>query len=139
MHRTLIVFLTAALSGCVTLAPPSSPVATPTLSPSPIVTPFSTASPSATPRIAVEHNQTVQRAINDLAARLTISPNAITVVRVDTIEITIPDTACASDQSLPPNIPAQIIGLEIVLSAGSQNYIYHARGNVVTRCTAGTS
>jgi hypothetical protein len=72
----------------------------------------------------------------DLAARLNIDAQEITVDAITSIEIAIPDTVCVPDQNPQPSIPAQVVGQEIVLSVRNQTYLYHARGAEVTLCTA---
>jgi hypothetical protein len=138
LHKCLAVIMLLVSSGCVALTPAVSPLTSPTAISSPISAPPSPISPTSNRTQTLEPATAVQRAIQDLAARLNIDAGEITVDSITSIEITLPDTSCAPDQNPQPNIPAQVIGQEIILSVRNQTYTYHARGAKVMLCTAQT-
>lgn len=144
--RTCWVGLSAlsVLAACA--APPASPAFSP-LSPlatpaaadaSPIATvpektmptpPPKTAAPGMTPAL----QPTVRDlALADLAAKLGVTPDAITVKSVEPVEW--PDASLGCPQ--PGMMYAQVItpGYRIVLEVNGQSYEYHAGSGTIVRC-----
>ena len=74
-------------------------------------------------------------AVEDLARRLRVSPDAIVVVSVAKAEMPIQDLGCYPDGKVPDiTLPGIVIGEEIVLQAQGGTYVYHARGLQVVYC-----
>jgi hypothetical protein len=138
LRKLLVITLLVVISGCVPLTAPSSPLSAPVENPSPIDTPRYSDTPTPSRFQTREPTSAVQRAIKDLAVRLNIEANEITVEGITSVEITIPDTSCVLDQDSQLSIPAQVVGQEIVLRAQNERYIYHAHGARVVLCTAQT-
>ncbi|GAB4514457.1 MAG: hypothetical protein Kow0047_26310 [Anaerolineae bacterium] len=125
----LIVLL---LAGCAAaqVEPSLSPVETPT------------AAIPAAPERAVEApsaagepvSSPVERAIQDLAERLGISRDEVEVVSVTEAEWPIQDALCGAAAETGADLPAFVVGREIILSAGSKLYTYQAWRNRVALC-----
>ena len=120
---------------------PSQPdaVATPTpfhrSSPDPIspTVPSQPGRPPSTPIPGTE--PAVVRAVADLAARLEVAKEEITVLSVTMTELPIQDLGCPPEGKEPPiTLPGIVMGQEIVLAVGSDEYIYHARSRQVVFC-----
>ena len=134
----LAVLLLAAcsLSPEVQPAPTLSPQPTPMRSPlptiSPLPTPASEKGPSVGAPVPSGADAATRAAINDLAAKRQVAPEAVQVVSISQFDW--PDTSLGCPQ--PGMFYAQIIveGYKIILSAGGQQVEYHAdqRGRVVT-------
>ena len=138
-----VVLLAVMLLAACSLSPevqltPLAPQPVSTLSPlptpgrSPLPTPNSDERPSAGAPITSEADAATRAAINDLAAKRQVAPEAVQVV--STSEVDWSDTSLGCPQ--PGMFYAQIIvqGYKIILSAGGQQVEYHAdqRGRVVT-------
>jgi hypothetical protein len=118
---------------------PLSPLATPdsaNLSPdtaaleeSMSTSPPETAAPGATPAQQPDNRDL---ALADLAAKLNVSPDAITVQVVEPIEW--PDASLGCPK--PSMMYAQVItpGYRIVLEVNGESYEYHTGGGGIVRC-----
>jgi hypothetical protein len=119
---------------------PLSPIATPAsaeASPSTAVPEKSmpapkpeTAAPGATPAPQPDNRDL---ALADLAARLSVAPDAITVKAVESIDW--PDASLGCPQ--PGMMYAQVItpGYRIVLEVDGKSYEYHTGGRGIAHCT----
>ena len=110
--------------------PMTSPLPAPARSPLPM--PTSDKGPSAGAPVPSGADAATRAAINDLAAKRQVAPEAVQVVSISQVDW--PDTSLGCPQ--PGMFYAQIIveGYKIILSAGGQPVEYHAdqRGRVVT-------
>ena len=110
--------------------PTTSPLPTPARSPLP--TPSSDKGLSPGAPVPAGADAAMRAAINDLAAKRQVAPEAVQVVSISQVDW--PDTSLGCPQ--PGMFYAQIIveGYKIILSAGGQQVEYHAdqRGRVVT-------
>ena len=106
---------------------------------SPLPTPFQSPLefPLATPDL-IGQEIFVQQAIENLANRLGLNIDEITVLSVNSVEIAIPDAACidANNSTPSPVIPVQTISWEIVLTARQMSYTYHVHGRHLVLCTS---
>jgi len=141
MHiRRLVIPVVVLIAGCSvplvstsTLAPPTS---LPTSSPTPLlptalpIEAEPTQNPPFTPAATVE--PLVARAVGDLAARLGVAQEEITVVSVEYVEW--PDTSLGCPQ--PGQMYLQVItpGYRIVLGVGDRTYEYHSSRQEVILC-----
>jgi hypothetical protein len=127
----LLVFLAILVlagAGCAPSEPEGEGVPLVTAIPGPTMTPVTPLTSSA------EAEPPTQRAKEDLAQRLGISPDEITMVSVE--EVTWPDSSLGCPQ--PGRVYLQVItpGYRIILRAGSHEYAYHTdRGQQVILCT----
>jgi predicted small lipoprotein YifL len=103
--------------------PSTAPTAPASPSPQPAVP---TAEPSPTLEPAARESETVREAVGDLAARLQLDPQAITVVRVAEVEW--PDGSLGCPQPDMQYTQALVNGMFIELRAGDQSYRYHSGG-----------
>jgi hypothetical protein len=125
---TTILFLSAAallFSACSVqegVVAPSTPV--PTVSSDPAFQ--SPAQPGETPEASPLERALVDPALQDLAKRLGVAPEAIVVVEV--IEIDWPDASLGCPA--PDMAYAQVItpGMQVMLESGGQTYAYHGSG-----------
>lgn len=122
------------------ISPPSIPWAT---VPSRNATPPSStqrggSTPTYTPVTltpSFEMTATVSRAMNDLAARLGISPDQVEVVSIAPDEFPASNLGCGEFSKQPDRpIPALVTGQRIVLAAGGDQYVYHTHGAQVAYC-----
>lgn len=92
--------------------------------------PPETAAPTATPAPQPDNRDL---ALADLAAKLSIAPDAITVKAVERIEW--PDASLGCPQ--PGMMYAQVItpGYRIVLEVDGKSYEYHTGGRGIAHCT----
>jgi hypothetical protein len=143
----LIITLTAAwLTGCAGLPPPSaSPLATPVQPAQEVTMPKPSPSPAAgTPTMApiatpaptmhgVQPAALGTAARQDLATSLQVPIEGIQVISVDKAEMPAGSLGCG-DAGGRQNT-GLIIGYEITLSAGGQEYIYHSDGLRLVPCS----
>jgi len=134
---TAIVVLVAWLvAGC---APPASPVVAPTR-PTPPPT-AELAMPTPTPMRRVERligDAAVAKASAVLAERLDLPRDRIEVVSVTDDEMPLGDLGCpAVGEEVEKRSPAMIIGQEIILRAGDQEYVFHTDGRRLILCRIG--
>ncbi len=120
------------LVGTVTLVP-ATPRAT---QPVPTASAPTAAAVATTPaQGAVPQTPAVQQAIADLAARLSIDPATISVLRVEEVEW--PDGSLGCPREDMSYTQALVNGVFIQLEAGGQHYNYHGRtGDEPFLCTS---
>ncbi|MGQ9516972.1 MAG: hypothetical protein ACUVT1_06880 [Anaerolineae bacterium] len=75
-----------------------------------------------------------QEAVTDLAKRLQLPEEDITVESASVVELTPDDLRCAGAGELDKTLPAQMMGQEIVLKSGGQRYLYRGYGKRVVFC-----
>jgi len=108
-----------------------SPLTAPTL----VTLPAPISKDQSSPAPPFPTDPPADRAVNDLAQRLQVPPDAITVVSVATTDMPAQNLGCYPDGKAPQvDIPAFVMGEEIVLRQGDQEYIYRARGSLVVYC-----
>ena len=88
----------------------------------------------AAPVAPAAGKDTVERATEDLAQRLGIPLAEVEVLRATTDEYTWGDLLCPAGKGADQPIPAFVVGQEIVLAAGEQEYYYRARGRMLIYC-----
>lgn len=76
----------------------------------------------------------VQEAREDLAQRLGIPSQDITVVSITSDEFPAGDLGCPAPGETPPPIPAFILGKTLILEAGDTHYVYHIAGGRIAFC-----
>lgn len=104
--------------------PVSSPTPLPSVEPA---RPAGTLSPA-------RNEVVVQKAIQELAGRLGISPAEIQVIEFKPDEFPAGDLGCPQPGVKPPPIPALVTGQVIVLEARGARYIYHTHALEVRFC-----
>jgi hypothetical protein len=112
------------LSGCTPL---------PTRSQSPLIDSLPLDHPTSAPTSQAQ-TELIQRAINDLAQRLSIDPISIKVQQVIADEFPAPDLGCPPPDRTPLPQPALISGQRILLQAAEQVYEYRAKGTELRYC-----
>lgn len=75
-----------------------------------------------------------QAAVEDLAKRLQLPAEDITVESSSVVELTPEDLRCPGAGELDKTLPAQMMGQEIVLKSGEQRYLYRGYGKRVVFC-----
>ena len=145
----ILLLVVALLVGCSETqvpASPLSPVASPSATPlpntpSPATTPL-TATFSSPPVLPLQPGRVpvpgsgAERAVADLAARLGVEPETIEVVRITADDFPAQNLGCPlpGGKKPEPVQPAFVMGQEIVLAVGEQQYVYRARGSMVVFC-----
>lgn len=146
LHLTalMVLFLTGCASG------PAAPLEPPTPNPptmeNPLPTPPSTALPSTAPTTTPQNPANPDRvlkkmtdlALADLAARLSVAAETISIVSAEAIVW--PNSALGCPQPDQVYAQAQVPGYRIKLTAAGQEYLYHTdqTGNFLL-CQAGSS
>ena len=138
----LIVGLLMGCSGTQVPASPLSPVAPPSATPVLTATTALTATFSSPPVLPLQPGGVptpgsgAERAVADLAARLGVETETIDVVRITADDFPAQNLGCplTGGKEPEPVQPAFVMGQEIVLAVGEQQYVYHARGSVVVFC-----
>lgn len=138
MKRIALFLFVVLLTGCggatETAMPTASPSALPTpispLSPLPTLGPPS-ALPSPTISPLAQPGKTLpppsERARAELATRLEIDPDSITVVSVTPQEMPIQFLGCPPEGATPrADMPGMVMGEEVVLRHDGTEYVYHA-------------
>jgi hypothetical protein len=100
-----------------TVAPPAPGRATP---------------PPAVTALPPSGQDPVDLARADLAQRLGVELDRITVVHVQADEFPASNLGCPGKEVKP--IPAIVSGIEIVLAEGERHYVYHARRHTIVYC-----
>ncbi len=77
---------------------------------------------------------TIERATEDLAARLNVRAANVYLVTAVTDEYAWGDLLCPTGKEADLPIPAFSVGQEIVLAAGDQSYFYRAKGRMLVFC-----
>lgn len=138
----LLVALGTGLTGCgAVLVEPGQPaVAPPTFTAVPtVVLPTTQATAIATPtgqltqEVPMEETSLAAQARSDLAARLKLSPDEVEVVSVERTEMPVGSLGC--DPSTKVQLPGLIIGDEITLRVGDQEYVYRSDGVRLVLCS----
>ncbi|HEC34121.1 MAG TPA: hypothetical protein ENI37_05325 [Chloroflexi bacterium] len=142
----LLIVLAILIVGCTSTAPlpptlsstPALPTIRPT-TPTPVyISPIPTQSPALMPSTLppAPGEPAVARAVADLAARLDVDPDAVTVVRISADDFPAQNLGCPSPGGKGPEPvqPAFVTGQEIVLRVGEQQYVYRAHGGSVVFC-----
>ncbi len=75
-----------------------------------------------------------QRAIQELAGRLQVSPESILIVKIYPDEFPASNLGCPLETGEPLPLPAIVSGQTIVLEHEDMHYIYHARASDVIFC-----
>lgn len=139
-----LFFVTLTLAGCMAPKPtptprvevklaPLSPLLTP--SPSGVSTPLPTPTVPYSPSYSEEAlSRAIRRAIADLSKRLGIPESEIEVVSAIQEEMPIQDVECGWPESKIV-LPAFVMGIEVVLSARGETYVYRGRGEMVKLCS----
>ncbi len=136
IRKFLVVTILFVTSSCLPLIPPPAPLSAPATVPSPISTPLSPALPTSSRAQTVEPITAVQRAIEDLAARLTIEPDVIQVVSVADDDFPVDGwLGCGKIKSEVVR-PAFVTGQSIRLRAQNIIYEYRAHGGQLVFCDA---
>jgi hypothetical protein len=135
MKRWMMIMGLVLLVGCSAGLPPTSPLSTPGPA-SPVATPPGLASPLASPSSGNEQNPIIQRAIEDLAIRLSIGPGTIQVGQVQADEFPAQGLGCAAETPTKTagDQPAFVTGLSIQLQAGDARYEYRSHGQQLVYC-----
>lgn len=132
LRTTLIVFSLAALAlaGCSAAA-----TAQPSISPLPAQSPLRPAAKGATPMPPSPSASALlaSQARHDLADRLAMPLDQVTVVSITATEMPIGSLGCGETGSVTQ--PGIIIGQEIILSAGGRDYTYRTDGQQIKPCT----
>jgi len=97
--------------------------------------PRTSLAPLPTPT-SLERQDTVARAITDLAERLEVEPMTVEVIQVTNDEFPAQDLGCPSSKSAKesPVLPAFVIGQVIRLRVANAEYEYHAHGGQIAFC-----
>lgn len=147
----LTVVLAMFLVGCASQPTPSptGPTPVPSATSERVFVPFSggsgTSTPGPTPTSVLISplpgaqftlDDAVEMAKADLAARLGVDPESITVKRAVHEEMPIQDVECGQP-SEDITIPAFVMGYEVVLEAQGQTYVYRGRGRRMKLCEQG--
>jgi hypothetical protein len=77
---------------------------------------------------------TINKARQDLAARLRLDPAAVQFIQLNLDEFPADTLGCLFPDATPRPIPAIVSGQVILLEAGGLRYIYHARQEQVVYC-----
>lgn len=94
--------------------------------------------PTITPHpIEEARRDPVERAVEDLARRLDVPEDEITVVRVYGDDFVGDNLGCPGGKTPLRPIPALVTGQVIELEAGGQIHVYHAAGAELVYCPAG--
>jgi hypothetical protein len=132
MRKHLIILVVWLIGGCTPLNFVPSPSTPPTNFTSPLVLP--SASPLSTPR--PELARPVQRAIDDLARRLKLTPAQIQLETVSSDEFPAGDLGCPQPDQPSRALPAIISGQRVLLLAQGTRYEYRTAGSDVVYCGA---
>lgn len=135
----LLIVLLTGCGGAVETAGPTSPPSAPTPSVSPLSPPATPVAPSALPSPTASPLTALptppgkslppasERARTDLASRLGVDPAAIELVSVTAQEMPIQYLGCPPEDVTPrADMPAMVIGEEIVLRHDGVEHVYHA-------------
>lgn len=138
-----LFFITLTLAGCAAPEPTPAPqvgIRLGPLSPLPTPSPYVEPEPSPTPTVPspVSHDEealsrAVRRAVADLSRRLGIPEEEIEVVSATREEMPVQDVECGRPESRIV-LPAFVMGIEVVLSACGQTYVYRGRGEMLNLC-----
>lgn len=139
------VCLILALNSCASPGPLASfsPMSepSPTMSPGPLTlapTPTPVSRPASIRVPKLPGDAVIVRSREALAKRLGLSPDAIEVVSVTRVEMPIENLGCGpAEAQSEVVIPALVVGQEIVLRAGGQEYVFHSDGRRLILCRAG--
>ncbi len=85
----------------------------------------------ATPQ---DYARTIEKARQDLAARLRLDPAAVQFIQLDLDEFPADTLGCLGPEVTPRPIPAIVSGQVILLEAGGLRYTYHARREQLVFC-----
>lgn len=121
------------VAGTVTGAPRSSPLAPTVARPTLTVIASPTSTPN-TPRRGNVAANAAALATLDLARRLGIAPDDISVERVESDEFPADNLGCPSSERPPLPIPAIVSGQRIMLRASGKLYEYRAKGTEIVYC-----
>ncbi|MCS7222278.1 MAG: hypothetical protein RML36_15530 [Anaerolineae bacterium] len=137
--------LILALSSCASpgpqawLSPMSEP--SPTVSfgpPASAPTPTPAPGPASIRAPKLPEGAAIVRSREALAERLGLSPEAVEVISVTRVEMPIENLGCGpTEAQVEGVIPALVIGQEIVLRAGGQEYVFRSDGRRLILCRAG--
>ena len=81
-----------------------------------------------------DYASTIEKARQDLAARLRLDPAAVQFIRLNLDEFPADTLGCLDAGVTPRPIPAIVSGQVIILEAGGIRYTYHARKEQVVFC-----
>jgi hypothetical protein len=136
----LILLLQASLAGCssyAVAAPPdsragsssASPTSSPTAGALPVL-------PEVQPPVGEAPTETIQLARQDLAHKLGVPPEGISITSIIGEQFTADAFYCRTtkDRIAREDPPAFISGFTILLSVSGQRYEYHASGQTVVFC-----
>lgn len=144
VRKVLCLFFTiTTLAGCAAPEPTPAPqveIKLGPLSPLPTPSPFVESEPSPTPTVPslVSHNEealsrAVRRAVADLSRRLGLPESEIKVISATWEFMPIQDVECGRPESKFV-LPAFVMGIEVVLSARGETYVYRGRGEMLNPC-----
>jgi len=129
------------LAACASSLQPPTAMPTPTLGPSPVpsATP-STRPPAGAPATSLPstHEPAVEQARADLARRLNIAVDQVTVVSVTESGQPLPAADCQPIEA-QASAPANVMGQDITLNAGGRTFVYRVQGGRVLVCEGTTS
>ena len=118
--------------------PPTPLTSTATAAPQSVTSPEAPTPTAATPAVMPPSGTSlVRRAQADLAARVDVAEEEITVVSVEEREMPLPDLGCEDPSKTPvpgADTPATVMGLEIVLAAAQTEHVYRGRLRQLAYC-----
>ena len=122
----MILLTTCSVTPVVRSTPVFSPLPTRAISPLPTPTQIAT--------LPVIRSSAPETARADLAHRLKLVPESVSVERIEPDEFPAGDLGCPQPGQTPRAIPALISGQRILLRVASQIYEYRASGSDVVYC-----
>jgi hypothetical protein len=133
MWKLLTIISLLLVSSCMTsVQPAQSPLIVPTSSTSPLAIPSAAETPLATPETVT--NALIKRAIDDLAKRLAISPDAIRVTSVTNDDFPADGWLGCGKGNSDVVRPAFVTGQSIRLQANNVTYEYRGHGGQLVFC-----